>query len=155
MPQRSGAKSTSNKAAAKAEKKAASDKLKENDKSEISHEDSELLKKSRRVLEAKSRLYDQMCRTGGSLNSDETGLVMFNQKKQTSLMRRDDRRSSSDEDLGPNRLSDAEEGEWVEYTDCLGRTRKCLKEDLDFFKKKDKDLAGSVAVPAENPFVRK
>lgn len=158
VPQRSAAKTASNKAA-KAEKKAAADILKENDKREISHEDSELLKKSRRVLEAKSKLYDQMCRTGGSLNSDEHGLVLFNQKKQTTSLRRDYRSSSEEDDErrddgNHQRLSDAEEGgEWVEYTDCLGRTRKCLKEDLDFFKKKDKDLAGSVSVPVENQFV--
>lgn len=129
--------------------------MKASSRTEVSHEDSELLKKSRRVLEAKSKLYDKMCRTGGSLNSDEHGLVMFNQKKQSNSMRLRDYRSSSDEDVPTDRFSDAEDGEWVEYTDCLGRTRKCLKEDLDFFKKKDQDLAGSVSAPAESQFVWK
>lgn len=150
VPQRSASKSSSN----KTEKKAA-EKLKETSTKEISHEDSELHKKSRRILEAKSRLYDQMCRTGGSLNSDEHGLVLFNQKKQSTSLRSGYKSSSDDEDVGQARMSDAEDGEWVEYTDCLGRTRKCLKEDLEFFKKKDKDLAGSVSVSVENPFVRK
>lgn len=99
-------------------------------------------------------MYDQMCRTGGSLNSDEHSLVMFNEKKQT-ITSRHGYQSSSDEDGrdGNGALSEAEDGEWVEYTDCLGRTRKCLKEDLEFFKKKDQDLAGTVSVPIERPFV--
>lgn len=32
----------------------------------------------------------------------------------------------------------------VEYTDCLGRTRQCLKKDLEFFKKKDSQLAENI-----------
>lgn len=156
VPQRS---SSTNKAASKEDKRAAR-KVKEDATANISHEDSEMLKKSRRVLEAKSKLYDQMCRTGGSLNSDEHGLVLFNQKKQT--IRRDYLSSSDEEptthnadgyDSGNDRISEAEDGEWVEYTDCLGRTRKCLKEDVALFKKKDKDLSASVSVPAANPFV--
>lgn len=29
----------------------------------------------------------------------------------------------------------------VEYTDCLGRTRKCLKKDLPSFQRRDQDLS--------------
>lgn len=32
----------------------------------------------------------------------------------------------------------------VEYVDCLGRTRTCLRKDLDYLKSKDKDLRSSV-----------
>ena len=33
------------------------------------------------------------------------------------------------------------EGEWVEYVDSLGRSRRCLKEDLAEMERRDKDLA--------------
>lgn len=111
-----------------------------------------MLNKSRRVLEAKTKLYNRMSANGGGLNSDDSCLVMFNKKKQTesSNVRND---SSDDEDQTGNthEIDDnGKDGEWVEYTDCLGRTRKCLKEDLDFFKKKDIDLAGNVAARQEH-----
>lgn len=34
--------------------------------------------------------------------------------------------------------------EWVEYVDALGRTRKCLQKDLDYMKRKDRDLSESI-----------
>lgn len=120
------------------------------------YEDTELLKKSRRVLEAKTKLYNKMSANGGGgINSDDTCLVMFNHKKQsdnpsTQPSYRDDSSSSDADDIDKiNDQSDDGPGEWVEYTDCLGRTRKCLKEDLEFFKKKDIDLADTVAARQE------
>lgn len=106
-------------------------------------EDYEMLAKSKRVLEAKAKLYDRMTNSGGHLNSDDTCLVRFNQKKQ------EDRApvsssSESESDDDRKRISDGDDDDddekWTEYTDCLGRTRKCLKEDLEFFKRKDRDL---------------
>lgn len=112
-----------------------------------SYEDSEMLNRSKKVLEAKSKFYDKMSAMGGSLNSDENCLVMFNQKKQSSEVNANyDRSSSSSSDDSEPESNDKEEsGEWVEYTDCLGRTRKCLKEDVEFFKQKDGELAETVA----------
>lgn len=107
------------------------------------HEDEEMLAKSRKILEAKAKLYEKMKNSGGSLNSDDTCLVRFNQKKQ------DERppvqsSSESDSDDGDRKAySDDEDDKWTEYTDVLGRTRKCLKEDVDFFKRKDRDLAAA------------
>lgn len=121
------------------------------------YEDTQLLQKSQRVLEAKAKFYDKMTASGGSLNSDDTCLVMFSEKKARDIgpapiadLPPDDephrRRSSSsssssissdsadDDDLPPDE-------QWVEYTDCVGRTRKCLRKDLEFFKKKDTELA--------------
>ena len=46
-------------------------------------EDSAQLDRSKKILIAKSKYYDRMMASGGSLNSDENCLVMFNQKKQT------------------------------------------------------------------------
>lgn len=108
------------------------------------HEESEMLAKSKRVLEAKAKLYDRMTANGGSLNSDDRCLVRFNQKKQDerTTMPID---SSSDSDSDDKHdldkaTEDDDDDKWTEYTDCLGRTRRCLKEDLEFFKKKDQDL---------------
>uniref|UniRef100_A0AAG5D4Z4 CCDC174 alpha/beta GRSR domain-containing protein n=1 Tax=Anopheles atroparvus TaxID=41427 RepID=A0AAG5D4Z4_ANOAO len=68
-----------------------------------------------------------------------------------SLAKADD--ASKDHDGGSSRTSDdesdAEDGEkWVEYTDCLGRTRTCLKKDLAQCLARDRELAESV-VPRE------
>jgi len=110
-------------------------------------EDYAQLDKSRRVLEAKSKFYDRMSRSGGTLNSDDNCLVMFNRKKQEadqepSAMRGDPRqrlssRSSSDDE----QVQDDDE---VEYIDCLGRTRKCLRKDLKEAQKRDRQLAESM-----------
>lgn len=124
-------------------------------KKNVELEDSELLNKSKRVLEAKSKYYDKMCSSGGGLNSEENCLVMFNHKKQSQPMNRLVP-SSSDESSDDEPIShepDCSGDDWVEYTDCLGRTRKCLKEDVDFFKKKDLDLADTVSKRTESNFV--
>lgn len=92
-----------------------------------STEELELLANSKRILEAKSKFYERMTATGGSLNSDVSCLVQFNKKKQ------DDRCmdvAASDEsdasDVEDRSYVDVD-GEWAEFTDCLGRTRKCLQ----------------------------
>lgn len=105
-------------------------------------EDYEMLVKSKKILEAKTKLYDKMTHSGGSLNSDDTCLVQFNKKKQDD--RSTDRLDSSESDSDHNseaNYSDPDDDKWTEYTDCLGRTRKCLKEDVDFFKKRDHELS--------------
>lgn len=107
-------------------------------------EDHEILAKSKRILEAKAKLYDKMTNSGGSLNSEDTCLVQFNRKKQDERQSFGTSESDSDSDDGHyNNDSDQDDGKWTEYTDCLGRTRKCLREDVAFFKKKDRELAES------------
>jgi hypothetical protein len=54
-------------------------------------EDSSLIARSRKILEAKAKYYDRMVQSKGSVNSDDNCLVMFNRKSQ---MERDE----SDED---------------------------------------------------------
>ncbi|KAI4460326.1 hypothetical protein MML48_6g00006369 [Holotrichia oblita] len=48
----------------------------------------------------------------------------------------EDERHFSDE-YEPARNPDEE---WVEYVDCLGRTRKCMRKDLPYLKERDSDL---------------
>lgn len=121
-------------------------KINDSEKSESvkqTDEDHEMLAKSKKILEAKAKLYDKMTNSGGCLNSDDTCLVQFNRKKQddrpTILSSESD--SDSVDDHYDNESDRDDDDKWTEYTDCLGRTRKCLKEDLDFFKKKDRELA--------------
>ncbi|XP_037955151.1 coiled-coil domain-containing protein 174 [Teleopsis dalmanni] len=109
-------------------------------------EDSALLEKSKRVLEAKAKFYDKMSRAGGKLNMDDNCLVQFNRKKQedsddeTKLKRQ---YSSSDlSSSGEEHMDD--EDDWVEFKDCLGRTRRCLRKDLETAKKRDAELAASM-----------
>lgn len=112
------------------------------EKEKRADEDYEMLAKSKKILEAKAKLYDKMTNSGGSLNSDDTCLVRFNQKKQEERQPVESSSSESEDEKEDRRGdSDNDDDKWTEYTDCLGRTRRCLKEDLDFFKKKDRDLA--------------
>ncbi|XP_031634300.1 coiled-coil domain-containing protein 174 isoform X2 [Contarinia nasturtii] len=113
------------------------------EKEKRTDEDNEMLAKSKKILEAKAKLYDKMTNSGGSLNSDDTCLVRFNQKKQDERRPIESSSSDSDSDTEHHKIDSGKEDDdkWTEYTDCLGRTRRCLKEDLDFFKKKDRDLA--------------
>ncbi|XP_034661031.1 coiled-coil domain-containing protein 174 [Drosophila subobscura] len=114
-------------------------------------EDHAQLAKSRRVLEAKSKYYDRMSRSGGNLNSDDNCLVMFNRKRQEEDLDDDDeepqacsppgRVSSSSSSSSEDEGNDDDE---VEYVDCLGRTRKCLRKVLAEEKKRDKQLAHSM-----------
>lgn len=108
-------------------------------------EDNEQLERSRKILEAKSKFYDRMAKSGGSVNSDDNCLVQFNAKKQNETVTYGSSSEDSDDDdngtqpIDPVIFED-KDGDWVEYTDSLGRTRKCLKSDLDFFQKRDKAL---------------
>lgn len=58
----------------------------------IEYEDSSLISKSRKILEAKAKYYDQMMKSKGGLNSDDHSLVLFNKKTQH------DRNESDDDD---------------------------------------------------------
>lgn len=117
-------------------------------------EDSALLLKSKKMLEAKCKFYDRMVTSGGKLNSDENCLVMFNKKKQSSKY--DERSSGDSSDDDRNNSYDAKNAgeEWVDYTDCFGRTRKCLRKDLDFYKKKD-DVTAENIQPTDKFYVDK
>lgn len=48
----------------------------------IEYEDSSLIAKSQKILEAKAKYYEKMMKSRGTLNSDDHSLVMFNRKNQ-------------------------------------------------------------------------
>ncbi|XP_015435998.1 PREDICTED: coiled-coil domain-containing protein 174 [Dufourea novaeangliae] len=91
-------------------------------------EDTNTHKKSKLMLEAKARLYERLKK---SKNSNDNFLVDFTNKsdesEEESLLKddKDDDASLKNED------------DWVEYEDCFGRTRKCLREDLPLMQEKD------------------
>ncbi|XP_017040149.1 coiled-coil domain-containing protein 174 [Drosophila ficusphila] len=111
-------------------------------------EDQAQLDKSRRVLEAKSKFYDRMSRSGGSLNSDDNCLVMFNRKKQEADQEDPPQKFETRQRLSSSSSSSEDEtgqdDDEVEYVDCLGRTRKCLRKDLAEAQRRDRQLAESM-----------
>ena len=105
-------------------------------------EDVETLKKSKRMLEAKTMLYDKLKKTGGDTN--RTYLVDFSNKSDES----DDEIHKEDDYQDTN--SDPEE-DWVDYTDCFGRTKKCLRKDLAKMREKDNFLKREITKEPEPP----
>lgn len=113
-------------------------------KKTIELEDNEQLERSKRILEAKSKFYDRMAASGGAVNSDDNCLVMFNVKKQTERGQYSSSESDDEEEYTADN-KDENEDDWVEYTDSLGRTRRCLKTDLKLFKERDRALGKDLA----------
>ncbi|XP_008292592.1 coiled-coil domain-containing protein 174 isoform X2 [Stegastes partitus] len=111
-------------------------------------EEQNSLDTSRRKLEEKARLYEQM--TKGDFPDEETEglfLVDFTQKiidkkKETFAqkeMEKEDEESTSSAPIPPPQNPDEE---WVDFVDALGRSRRCMKKDLPDFKKMDQDFKG-------------
>ncbi|XP_043272287.1 coiled-coil domain-containing protein 174 [Venturia canescens] len=99
---------------------------KEGDYTEL--EDVATLKKSKIMLEAKTMLYDKLKKNRGDEN--HTYLVDFANKEDESedeIHREEDYEDAN---------SDPED-DWVEYQDCFGRSRKCLRRDLPRMREKD------------------
>lgn len=59
----------------------------------IEYEDSNLIARSKKILEAKAKYYDQMMKNKGGVNTDDHSLVLFNKKSQI------EKSDSDDEDL--------------------------------------------------------
>ncbi|GLV41319.1 uncharacterized protein CBL_04843 [Carabus blaptoides fortunei] len=106
-------------------------------------EDEGMLQKSRKMLESKARLYNRLVKGPNDLTEDEIEmnkryLVQFDRKT-----REEETKESSDDEHFSDEYEPASnpDEEWVEYTDCLGRTRKCLRKDLEYLKEKDFELS--------------
>ncbi|VEN42769.1 unnamed protein product [Callosobruchus maculatus] len=111
-------------------------------------EDKDLLKQSSIALEQKAKIYDEL--RSGKLNPADHSrfLVRFDKKGDSDPpdlppVESDDEPDKAedsteelydtDEDLDPSE-------KWVTYTDCLGRTRKCMAKDLEHIKRNDEKL---------------
>ncbi|PSN56568.1 Coiled-coil domain-containing protein 174 [Blattella germanica] len=101
---------------------------------EQEQEDEDVLKKSRAALEAKSKLYNKLSHDASG--HDNQFLVDFEQKAN----------EVEEEETFPEEYDDPSdsEDEWVDYEDCLGRTRRCLRKDLVHIKEKDAELFKSL-----------
>lgn len=111
-------------------KKTVTDSAEENTKRSRDLEDIVAHKKSKLMLEAKSRLYERLKK---SKNNNDKFLVDFKNKLDES------EEEFMDETINEEHPIEPEES-WVEYQDCFGRTRKCLREDLPHMQKKDELL---------------
>lgn len=120
---------------------------------EDTEEEQDALKKSRAALEAKSELYDRLSRDSSVTAVDTKYLVNFQQKVsddynkigETSNMKGPEEDQEDEEHLSDeyDEPLDPEE-DWVDYVDCLGRTRRCLRKDLAYVKQRDVELFESV-----------
>lgn len=131
-------------------------------------EEEKNLEKSKNTLEVKAKLYDKL-QAGALLfdNDDEedkgsaTGqllaqsLVNFQQKAIDEIKEKRDlakRRKLEEVKAEDVRVEEpqypVDDDEWTEFTDSLGRTRRCLKTDLQSYIERDEKLSGH-----ENPGV--
>ncbi|XP_035858250.1 coiled-coil domain-containing protein 174 isoform X2 [Sander lucioperca] len=110
---------------------------------------------SKRKLEEKAKLYEQM--TKGDFPDEETEglfLVDFTQKiidkkRETLAQKETERENEERENSSPVPPPQNPDEEWVDYVDALGRSRRCMKKDLPGFKKMDQDLQGKGKASAE------
>ncbi|XP_064161237.1 coiled-coil domain-containing protein 174 [Anguilla rostrata] len=124
---------------------------------EEAKEEENTLDNSRRKLEEKAKLYEQM--TKGDFpdeESDSLYLVDFTQKiidQKRELQAQSERPGvareggEGSEELTPIPPPQNPDEEWVDYVDALGRSRRCMKKDLPQFQKMDLDLHGKRSEP--------
>ncbi|XP_031705188.1 coiled-coil domain-containing protein 174 [Anarrhichthys ocellatus] len=117
----------------------------EKDAEQLAEEQSSL-DTSKRKLEEKAKLYEQMIK--GDFPDEETEglfLVDFTQKiiDQRRETQKETERDIEERDTSsPVPPPQNPDEEWVDYVDALGRSRKCMKKDLPGFKKMDQDIHG-------------
>lgn len=111
----------------KRSKKVVAENTEKNPKGTVDADDIIAHKKSKLMLEAKARLYERLKK---SKNNNDKFLVDFKNKV-----------DEPDEDFVDEAINEQHpiepEENWIEYQDCFGRTRKCLREDLPHMQKKD------------------
>ncbi|KAK3926114.1 Coiled-coil domain-containing protein 174 [Frankliniella fusca] len=128
-------------------------------KKELSAEEESKLKESRSALEEKAKLYDTLSQKSSSEGNSEY-LVNFSGKSLDSFHSRQSereeeeerRRKEKEEEEEEARRADSDEydipsdpeDDWVDFTDSLGRTRRCLRRDLARFKELDDRLFKSL-----------
>ncbi|KAI5694996.1 hypothetical protein M8J75_009276 [Diaphorina citri] len=95
-------------------------------------EETEELKYSQDALVAKTKIYDDLMKGKKVLDSSNQVLVNFDKKLQE--------KCDSDDDCVESQNNGDSDDEWTEFTDALGRTRKCLKEDLKFYQAQNRYL---------------
>ncbi|KAJ2954819.1 hypothetical protein O0L34_g3131 [Tuta absoluta] len=107
----------------------------------VDTEELEAYKKTKAALEKKAELYEHLSNPVGDSELSSRYLVDFGTKKQQAI----EEPPPEKVDAADTVSDDDDDSEWAEFTDCLGRTRKCLKSDLAIFKEKDQQLIKSIA----------
>ncbi|XP_060925831.1 coiled-coil domain-containing protein 174 isoform X2 [Limanda limanda] len=110
-------------------------------------EEQKTLDTSRRKLEEKAKLYEQM--TKGDFPDEETEglfLVDFTQKiidqKRETFAQMNRERDEEEDNTTPIPAPENPDEEWVDFEDAWGRSRRCMKKDLPDFNKMDHDRKG-------------
>jgi len=88
--------------------------------------------RARYMLEKKTKLYESMKKGKGNSSIADNFLVDFN----GGIEEEDDFDDLENIDYPAQRSGE----EWVEFTDALGRTRKCMKKDLKELQRQGKDM---------------
>ncbi|XP_025208825.1 coiled-coil domain-containing protein 174 [Melanaphis sacchari] len=117
------------------------------------------LKKSRDVLTMKAKLYDKLVKGEMVSEQDKTFLVDFKQKVTESkttqpvsyTKEHNKEQEKSDPDADLDKYDSGADDDWIDYTDFFGRTRRCLKTDLEFFKKRDQRIEKELEPPPPPP----
>lgn len=127
----------------------------EDEKKAAEEELEKALRLSKEKLEEKARKYEQKMNKAVNgffqdsddepEDEDEQCLVNFDEKalekcKQLNKQRKEQKGTCGTESLSQE---DEDDDEWVEFTDSLGRSRKCLKKELKHFIEADKSLRRS------------
>lgn len=137
--------------AKKAYKKTLKDSLKAVDTEEL-----EACRKSKLALEKKAELYEHLADGAGNSQLANRFLVDFGTKKHQEPEKQPEEEIIKDQNESNAREDDGDE--WTEFTDCLGRTRKCHKSDIAMFLKRDMDLMRAInkdkPAPNEEPEVK-
>lgn len=106
-------------------------------------EEDDVLTKSRAALERKAKLYEHITE-GRIIPEDEENeryLVNFQKKSVDAILaeKREKKKEKCD-DENPVPESSCSEEEWVDYVDCLGRSRRCMLKDLAELKRMDEKV---------------
>lgn len=106
-------------------------------------EESNELKNSQKILEAKAKLYDKLVNNTNDVDSSidtSAFLVDFKQKNQEETISSQPDEEKVESDYGEY----SDDDDWVDFVDCLGRTKRCHKDDLEVMKEQDEKLKKSL-----------
>ncbi|KAJ8709141.1 hypothetical protein PYW07_008967 [Mythimna separata] len=107
----------------------------------VDTEELEACRKAKLALEKKAELYEHLADGAGNSQLASRFLVDFNTKKQQEPEKQPEEPIQLENE---SNVSEDDGGEWTEFTDCLGRTRKCHKSDIAMFLKRDMDLMRAI-----------
>nr|XP_049693727.1 coiled-coil domain-containing protein 174 [Helicoverpa armigera] len=105
----------------------------------VDTEELEACRKAKLALEKKAELYEHLSDGAGNSQLASRFLVDFNTKKQ-----QEPEKPVEVPPEQPTQNSANDDDEWTEFTDCLGRTRKCHKSDISLFLKRDAELMRAI-----------